>query len=547
MQNAMRSSSWAGVEEPSNKPFSARCFGASQLVRVWHYLSDQQARGIVLVFVVSLLAAMSQSLGRPYPEPWTHDEFGYLLLADPFAHGRLTNEPSPVWQHFESIHIIQQPSYTAKYPPAQGLILALGQVVGGHPIIGVWFSFALACAAQCWMLQAWVPRRWAALGAVFGALSLATTYWTQTYWGGSVAALGGALVFGAVRRIWRGARWRHGLLLGGGLGILANSRPFEGLVASLPVVILLALWLWRRRPPWRTILAALGPAVIVLMFTAAWMAWYNYRVTGSPLCTPYQAHDAAYAAAPTFLSQAPLEHIPTYRHQSMYDYYVGFELPRFLRKRVAFGLNSSACTKLWIFLKFFIGPLFLVPLVVILIRGRDRWMAFAAVTCGLVFLALTQALYLHPHYAAPIAGLVLVMVVQGIRILWRWQWRGRAAGRLVIAGIGAIYVVLAALPLAEVAWSGPPGPSPRTSITAQLEAIPGRHLVVVRYGPNHDCHAEWIYNAADIESARVIWAREMDADENSRLLEHFDDRQAWLLEIDRDPTPLKPYPVSPTR
>src|SRR5207253_6578803 len=128
-----------------------------------------------------------------------------------------------------------------------------------------------------------------------------------------------------------------------------------------PVAFLLALWLCRQRPSWRTVAAALVPAAIVLVFTGAWMAWYNYRVTGDPLCMPYQAHDAAYAAAPPFLFQAPQEHLPTYRHQSMYDYYVGFELPRFLRKRVAFGLNSSACTKLWIFLKFYIGPLFLVP------------------------------------------------------------------------------------------------------------------------------------------------------------------------------------------
>src|SRR6185436_19073616 len=415
-------------------PLAGLAYGVPGLARLGHRLARRPLQAATVIAGLALGATALVTLVHGVPPPGVPDEFSYLLAADTFAHGRVTNPPHPMWVHFEALHIIQQPTYMSKYPPAQGLALAIGQVTLGYPIAGAWLSAGLACGALTWMLAGWMPGRWALAGGLLAVAHHLTIIWSQSYWGGLVAVLGGALLVGALGRLVRrpAPRARHAVVFGVGLGILANSRPYEGLVLSAPLVIGLGMFLLTRQgPPARiAVTRVLVPLASVLLLVAGGMLYYNYRVTGDPLTMPYAVWNRQYMSAPLFVFQAAPPR-PVFRHERLARTY-GTPASRPTVTELAASIGERAGEQA----RQFFGALpIVIAIAALLPLERNPWYHLAVLTLAVFTVALGFQMWIWSHYVAPAVGLALLLVMRSLRRIAVWRPAAIRLGRAVaVAG-----------------------------------------------------------------------------------------------------------------
>jgi len=510
-------------------------------------LANRRAAAILLCAGIATIPRLLLLPWLAYPEPSIHDEFSYLLGAQTLAAGRLTNPTPAGWPHFESFHINLIPTYQSMYQPAPSLFYALGILAGGSPWWGVWLSMGLMCGAICWALQPVIRPRYALLASLFCALKYGVfTSYSDSYWGGAACALGAAMALGACVRLRVEGGWRQVILLVFGWALLANSRIFEGLLFAVPLGIAAVAWMTRERRIREFCLMA-----ALLATVCAGMGYYNLRGTGRVFEMPYLANFEQYHFVRPFLGTGMLPE-PSYRHRSMAKMYEKWEGEPGRLAQSAAGIWTLTGQKFRFYYKQHFSPLLFLALLGTLAALRARRRRLLAWTFLVVAAGLFSVVW-RPESAYPAPLLVsffglsalgvryLRAALRGRRAIGMWWTRGIMAGMLLFAlgtmvsnGLrGLRHSVEFPLP-----WN-----LERVRLIHDLERRGGRHLVLVKYFADHSFHEEWVYNQPAIDEQKVILARAMGGEGDYRLVQHYADRQAWLLKPDERglPTMLVPW------
>ncbi len=549
--------------------------------------------------------AVAVALGVPVP--LVHDEFSYLLLSNTLASGRLANPPPPLPEFFDTFHVLVSPMYVSKYWPGQGAFLAFGEWLVGQPVVGVWLSAALACAATAWMMTAWMGPVGALTGGVLFISQWGVySYWSQSYWGGMVAAFGGALFFGAARRLWDKESPTLVTVLALGVVVLLCSRPVEGLIVCVPTgILLLRRWWPKSSLGSLNFVWLVSPALLVVAF-AVCVGLYNNATTGSAFTPPYVIHERQYQETPqlTILSRRSPK---TYSSPTVRELYTEFEGRLYEAQQGWPGRITSASPKLVEWWLFFGGVLMSAPLVafallsggttaqvqVVLLGGfwlvgarygppgpglqlgvvvlacaeawvflsayGSMWSRLAVATCLMLLVEVFFVKWFQPHYFAPAAPLIIFLQVEALRRLWHHSGP-RCSWRATVMAVPVASTLLLGLNVTGRItgwWSETPRrgaatflitkggwSETRATLLQWLHDQGGRHLVFVRYSSEHNVHFEWVYNRARLLDEQVLWARDLGEEHNRRLLALLPDYTVWIVEADSEHPRLRPYAVS---
>jgi hypothetical protein len=470
-----------------------------------------------------------------YPEPAIHDEFAYLLGGDTLLHGRLANAQHPMARFFESPHVFVTPSYASKYPPAQSMFLAAGDKLFGNYYYGVILSGAIAIYLVSAVLTIGAGAvAGLSITALLGLTLLPPMYWAWSYWGGFVAMAGGAALILATQLARRGLLVAAGWTFAAAISVLFLSRPYEGGVLTIAILIVEGRAFYRRK----FLLAATPIVLALLIFTAV----YDRAVTGDTIGLPHLAHDKRYNAAPNFWMLAPPPD-PGMKNPRLAALQgtEGNEFKFYLREhRSPFPL--AIVTTLKSFRQSFGWTALLLLLVPFAYRDKPTKRVGLVLVLALAGVALT--VFHLPHYGAPLVALIALLIACS----------AAAALRHRIGSIIAAILFLTAASMSvynrQSDWKNGARPMAlsinRPELIRRLSDMDDDHLVFVHYpSPSWRVDEEWVYNGADIDSQKIVFAHDLGEHENKALLRYYPLRRRWLLTLDDLSLKLTPYPGAP--
>jgi hypothetical protein len=200
---------------------------------------------------------------------------------------------------------------------------------------------------------------------------------------------------------------------------------------------------------------------------------------------------------------------------------------------------------------FFLAPLFLAIPAFCIAAVREFRYAWVLLTLLIFALGINFFPAFQLHYLGAVTCLFVLISAAGLREISRWS---PEAARLVLFLCAIHFIFWYGLHLFEdhefavammnyETWDSinHHNPQRRILVNGQLAEIPGQILIFVRYSPRHIFQEEWVYNEADIDAARIVWARDLGPQENDKLRALYPSREVFLLEPDLTPPRLSPY------
>jgi hypothetical protein len=280
----------------------------------------------------------------------------------------------------------------------------------------------------------------------------------------------------------------------------------------------------------------------VVLAGGIFLAYYQYRVTGSPWRAPYLAYEQQYSSAPLFIWQQPGPE-PVFQNDSLRDYYREYVVPM---SRAHFSPPASLFYRLRDTSGQFLGILLAGVAGLGLLLAPGRWPRLALASLAAISAALVVSYWFGLHYQAPATALYLFLAVVGLRALFLRLPRGGRKFIPLAAGLLAVQLGLTGATAVSAASLRSLQTLPyRQKFLDVLQAAGGRHLVFVRLQKPYDPNLSWVYNAARPGESAVIWAWDRGPAENLRLLAAYPGRHALVMTLQGEHISFSPVTPAP--
>lgn len=453
------------------------------------------------------------------PVPTTYDEFGHLLVADTLTNFRLCNPVPNGVEFFDSFGVILSPYYYSRYPIGIGATLAVGQFLG-HPLLGMLILLIVFHWAAYRFVINWFNESTGTLALIILLMNPTILLsWSLAYWGGLLTHLAGTLIVGSIPKFNSKTSWQTALLTGSGFAILALTRPFEGALVMLPILILIIQ---------RTFLAAnikLAILSLPIIFALGLTTAQNKICVGSITHSPYFTYDQNQASVPAFVYMKEWG-LKDYKTPKVSMYYT---------KDYATTRAHSSSPMLWsLELMERIGEHFgryLPAYSELLLLGlpylRTPGVGYLILSLIFSIISITITTHYYPHYSSPAIAITLLLP---LLIFQKIQTKYLLSQK--------IFKLLVSLLLVSIIWKFYNYQStyikhrqegiPRAKVIEYLNQQPGKELVFVKY-QNSNSYFEWVFNSANPSNQEIIWAHSFDNIQNKLLEKYYPEHSTWEL------------------